>query len=177
MDCIDCHNRPTHLFRSPAKETDALLQRQADLRDLPFYKREVVKAASVTYPTHELGVEGVRNAITAFYKTSSPEIAVKQAALVARAAEEAARVYDRTEFPEMKTGFKTHPNNIGHDDSPGCFRCHDGGMKSEKTGETIPDDCETCHSILVDGSPTQPDLTKLAMPEPQPTEGPAEAKP
>jgi len=177
MDCIDCHNRPTHLFQSPAKETDALLQRQADLRDLPFYKREVVKAASVTYPTHELGVEGVRNAITAFYKTSSPEIAVKQAALVARAAEEAARVYDRTEFPEMKTGFKTHPNNIGHEDSPGCFRCHDGGMKNAKTGETIPDDCETCHSILVDGSPTQPDLAKLAMPEPQPAEGPAEAKP
>ena len=111
MDCIDCHNRPTHLFETPARETDAVLQRQADLRDLPFYKREVVKAASVAYATHELGVEGVRNAITAFYKTSYPDVVVKQGALVTRAAEEAARVYDRTVFPEMHTNFKTHPTN------------------------------------------------------------------
>jgi hypothetical protein len=78
MDCIDCHNRPTHLFETPAKETDSVLQRQADLRALPFYKREVVKAASVVC-THELGVAGVRDAINKFYATTYPEIAPSRA--------------------------------------------------------------------------------------------------
>jgi nitrate/TMAO reductase-like tetraheme cytochrome c subunit len=175
MDCIDCHNRPTHLFETPAKETDLVLQRQADLRALPFYKREVVKAASVTYATHELGVAGVRGAINQFYTTTYPEIAAKQGALVARGSEEAARVYDRTVFPEMNTNSKTHPTNIGHDDSPGCFRCHDGNMKNKVNGEVIPNDCDTCHGILIDGSPSEPDLTKLTLLAP-PAEAPKEAK-
>jgi len=168
MDCIDCHNRPTHLFESPAKTTDSVLQRQADLRALPFYKREVVKAASQSYPTHEAGVAGVRDAVSKFYATTYPEIVAKQGALVARAVEEAGRVYDRTVFPEMNTDSKTHPTNIGHDDSPGCFRCHDGTMKNRVSGEVIPNDCDTCHGVLVDGSPTEPDLTKLTMLAPTP---------
>ena len=166
MDCIDCHNRPTHLFESPARETDAVLQRQAELRALPFYKREVVKAAQASYATHEQGVAGVREAIRGFYQKSYPDLAAGQAVLVARGAEEAARVYDRTVFPQMNTNSKTHPTNIGHDESPGCFRCHDGNMKNAKTGETIPNDCETCHGILVDGATAEPDLTKLAIPQP-----------
>ncbi len=168
MDCIDCHNRPTHLFESPAKTTDSVLQRQADLRALPFYKREVVKAASQSYPTHEAGVAGVRDAVSKFYATTYPEIVAKQGALVARAVEEAGRVYDRTVFPEMNTDSETHPTNIGHDDSPGCFRCHDGTMKNRVSGEVIPNDCDTCHGVLVDGSPTEPDLTKLTMLAPTP---------
>jgi hypothetical protein len=177
MDCIDCHNRPTHLFESPERATDAVLQRQAELRALPFYKREVVKAVQASYATHELGVTSVRAAIRGYYQKSYPDIATGLAALVARGADEAARVYDRTVFPEMKTDAKTHPLNIGHDESPGCFRCHDGDMKSAKTGEAIPNDCETCHSVLVDGADREPDLTKLALPEPAAAAPPGEAKP
>jgi hypothetical protein len=151
------------------------LQRQADLRALPFYKREVVKAASLSYPTHELGVAGVREAVSKFYATTYPEITAKQGALVERASEEASRVYDRTVFPEMNTNSKTHPTNIGHDDSPGCFRCHDGNMKNKVSGEVIPNDCDTCHGILVDGSPTEPDLTKLTLIAP-PAEAPKAAE-
>lgn len=164
MDGIDCHNRPTHLFETPPRAADALLQRQAELRALPFCKREIVKAVSAGYATHELGLARVRDAIRAFYRESYPDIAGKQAVLVARAAAEAARIYDRTVFPEMKTSSQTHPNNTGHEASPGCFRCHDGNMKSAATGATIPDDGETCHGMLVDGETRKPDLTKLALP-------------
>jgi hypothetical protein len=172
MDCIDCHNRPTHLFQSPSRAVDAVLQADADLRALPFYKREAVKATSASYPTHEQGVADVRAAITAFYQTQYPALAHEKAALLARGADQVARVYDRTVFPEMDTNSKTHPNNIGHDESPGCFRCHDGSMEA-KTGDTIPNDCETCHGILVDGSPTEPDLSKLTLLDPSPSEAPA----
>jgi NapC/NirT cytochrome c family, N-terminal region len=167
MDCIDCHNRPTHLFETPARATDSVLQRQADLRALPFYKREVVKAASATFATHEQGVAAVRTAISDFYTATYPDLTKSQPALVARGAEEAAQVYNRTVFPAMNTNSKTHPTNIGHDESPGCFRCHDGNMKNLATGETIPNDCDTCHGILVDGSTSEPDLTKLTLLEPK----------
>jgi hypothetical protein len=177
MDCIDCHNRPTHLFLPPAKAIDAVLERQAELRALPYFKREAVKAVSASYATHDQGVAAVRTAITGYYAAAHPRLATEKSALVALAAAEAARAYDRTVFPEMRTDSKTHPNNLGHDDSPGCFRCHDGNMTNVKTGETIPNDCSTCHGIVVDGSPTEPDLTKLAMPEPAAAEAPAPAKP
>jgi nitrate/TMAO reductase-like tetraheme cytochrome c subunit len=162
MDCIDCHNRPTHLFETPSRAVDTVLQADPGLRDLPFYKREVVKAASASYPGHAQGVAAMRLAISAFYAGAYPEIAARQSAVVARAAEQAANVYDRTVFPEMNTDAKTHPNNIGHEESPGCFRCHDGNMQA-KTGETIPNDCDTCHGILVDGVPNEPDLSKLTL--------------
>jgi len=177
MDCIDCHNRPTHLFETPAKEVDSVLQRQAELRALPFFKREAVKAASVAYTTHDQGVAAVRSAVANFYTTSYPKLVADQGALVARGAEEAARVYDRTVFPEMNTSAKTHPTNIGHDDSPGCFRCHDGNMKDAKSGQVIPNDCDTCHGILVDSSPTEPDLTKLSMLQPPAEPAAPETKP
>jgi nitrate/TMAO reductase-like tetraheme cytochrome c subunit len=179
MDCIDCHNRPTHEFKSPAKEMDAVLQGDPSLRELPFYKREVVKAAALDYATHDQGVAGVRTAVASFYASTYPNLVASQGALVTRGAEEAARVYDRTEFPQMKTSSNAHPNNIGHDDSPGCFRCHDGSMTDVKSGQTIPNDCDTCHGILVDGSPTEPDLSKLTMlqPPPEAAAPPAEAKP
>jgi hypothetical protein len=176
MDCIDCHNRPTHLFPTPAKVVDAVLERQADLRALPYFKREAVKAVSAAYPTHDQGVAAVRLAISGYYAATYPELAAAKPALVSLGAAEAARAYDRTVFPEMQTSSQTHPNNLGHDDSPGCFRCHDGNMTSAKTGKTIPNDCETCHGMLVDGSPTEPDLTKLAMPELAAAETPAPTK-
>ena len=176
MDCIDCHNRPTHLFETPAKAVDSVLQRQAELRDLPFFKREAVEAVSAVYATHDQGVAGVRLSVADFYRKTYPDLAARDGKLIARAADEAAGVYDRTVFSEMNTNSKTHPNNIGHDDSPGCYRCHDGNMKATKGDQVIPNDCDTCHAILLDGSPKEPDLGQLVM-APPPAPAPAEAKP
>jgi hypothetical protein len=176
MDCIDCHNRPTHLFETPAKALDSVLQWQAEFRSLPFFKREAAKAVLATYPTHDEGVAAVRRSVADFYGKSYPDLAAREGKLVARAADEAAGVYDRTVFPEMNTSSKTHPNNIGHDDSPGCFRCHDGNMKESKGDRVIPNDCDTCHAILVDGSPSEPDLGQLVL-APAPAPAPSEAKP
>jgi hypothetical protein len=176
MDCIDCHNRPTHLFEMPAKAIDGVLQRQADLRSLPFFKREAVKVVAANYPSHDAGMVTIRRNLVDFYRKSYPDLATREGKLVARAADEAAAVYDRTVFPEMNTSSKTHPNNIGHDDSPGCFRCHDGNMKESGSDRVIPNDCDACHAILVDGSPSEPDLGQLVLAQPT-APAPAEAKP
>ena len=63
-------------------------------------------------------------------------------------------------FPEMKTDWRTHPNNIGHKDWNGCFRCHDGNHKAADGKKTIAaSDCNSCHLILAQGSGEQ--LKKL----------------
>ena len=56
------------------------------------------------------------------------------------------RIYRGNVFPGMHVTFGTYPNNIGHIDSPGCFRCHDDSHKA-KDGKKISQDCETCYSI------------------------------
>jgi hypothetical protein len=62
----------------------------------------------------------------------------------------------------MKVTWGTHPNNIGHNNSPGCFRCHDGNHSS-KSGVTITNDCSACHNLLVSDEQHPKLLTDLGM--------------
>lgn len=164
MDCIDCHNRPTHLMRVPAKALDEVLAVSPELVALPFYKREVMAAIETDgYPTHAEGVEAVRDKVLGFYQESYPEMWRERKQVVESAAEAAARVYARSHFPEMETTWETHPNHIGHEDSPGCWRCHDEELATADGEHVISIDCEQCHAILVDGSDTPPDLGALSV--------------
>ncbi|NLH11627.1 MAG: cytochrome C [Holophagae bacterium] len=161
MDCIDCHNRPSHRYQNPAKALDELCERNEVLRTLPFFKKEALAILTTPYPTHESGGRSVREAVRARWGGggASPE----RAALVAKAAEGVGAIYDRTFFPEMKTDWQTHPNHIGHDDFPGCFRCHDGEMNAADGSRAITGECENCHVFLVEESPTKPDLATLTL--------------
>jgi len=163
MDCIDCHNRPTHLFRVPSKALDEVFMARPELLELPFLKRQALAAIKTEHPTHAEGVAAVRSSIEQYYRDSYPQIAADSAELVTEAAEAAAEIYSRSVFPEMKTDWTTHPYNIGHDDFPGCWRCHDDEMATADGAHVIPMDCETCHVFLVEDSPTPPDLTRLGL--------------
>ena len=161
MDCIDCHNRPTHLFEFPNKAIDAVMERHQDLVKLPFFKREALKAVQAKYPTHDGGMVEVKKAVEAFYAASYPS-APKDT--VQKGAEAAAEVYGRITFPEMNTNWETHPNHIGHPDPstdqgfPGCWRCHDDELTTADGKHTIPQDCDNCHTFLVEDSPTPPEF-------------------
>jgi nitrate/TMAO reductase-like tetraheme cytochrome c subunit len=161
MDCIDCHNRPTHLFPSPSSALDGILESRPELRKLPYFKREGLRAIEVDYPEHQVGVESVRQAVLDFYSSEYSELASQKAKLVELAAESAAGVYGRSVFPEMGVNWQTHPNNIGHEEFAGCSRCHDGELITADEEYTIPDDCDTCHTFLVEDSATVPDLEML----------------
>jgi hypothetical protein len=162
MDCIDCHNRPTHLMEVPAKALDEVLEVSPELVALPFFKREAMAAIEGDgYPTHAEGVEAVRDKVVAFYQEAYPEIWRERKQVVESAADAAARVYARSFFPEMETSWETHPNHIGHEDSPGCWRCHDEELATADGEHVISIDCELCHATLVDGSDTPPDLAAL----------------
>jgi hypothetical protein len=158
MDCIDCHNRPTHTFHPPSKAMDWIIDTHPDLVDLPFYKRQAVAAIKGEYDSHAAGMAAVQTIVADFYATEYPELAAGDPELVARGAEWAAQAYGKIVFPAMDTNWETHPNNIGHDDFPGCMRCHDDEMSTSDGEHTIPMDCETCHIFLVEDSPDYPDF-------------------
>jgi hypothetical protein len=162
MDCIDCHNRPTHLMRVPSKALDEVLETRPELVALPYFKREAMAAVATDgYATHAEGVAAVRDKVLGYYQESHPDLWRQRQQVVESGADEASRVYARSFFPEMKTSWQTHPNHIGHEDSPGCFRCHDEELATADGEHVISIDCEQCHAFLVDGADAPPDLAAL----------------
>jgi hypothetical protein len=162
MDCIDCHNRPTHLFQNPSRAIDRILEENDALRRLPFFKRTAVEAISRDYASHADGIRQVRDVLAARYRTDYQELWQADPDLVEEGAAAAAGVYGRTVFPAMNTDWGTHPNNIGHEEAPGCWRCHDSEMATADGSHVIPMDCENCHAILVEDAAERPDLASLA---------------
>jgi hypothetical protein len=156
MDCVDCHNRPTHTFLVPSKAVDWIIDTHPDLQALPYYKKQAVAAIKGEYPTRAAGMAAVRQAVMDFYSGSYPDVSASQADLVTKGADLASQAYGKTTFPDMDTNWETHPNHIGHDDFPGCWRCHDDEMSTADGEHTIPQDCETCHIFLVEDSPAYP---------------------
>ena len=151
MDCIDCHNRPTHVFLPPDQAIDQLFAAGRIDPSLPYLKREAVAALTHTYATEDEGVKGIATRLDNFYRTNYNQAYSQKPELVKNAIGETQRVFRTYFFPEMKTNWESHPNNIGHLYSSGCFRCHDGEHVSN-TGKVISNDCNVCHTVLSDSA-------------------------
>ncbi len=149
MDCVDCHNRPTHVYRQPGEEVDLALHEGSMDRSLPYIRREGAKALRVEYDSHDEARSGIAAEIDAFYQTEYPEVHASQAAAIQTSAAQLGEIYASNVFPAMKVSWDTYPNHIGHENSPGCFRCHDRRHRTEKR-EAISKDCEICHMILAE---------------------------
>ena len=147
MDCVDCHNRPTHAFELPERAVDTAITAGRIDRQLPYIKKQAVAALRTEYPDRATATEKIPQAIVDFYKTKYPETYQNKRPIVETAAQQVTAIYMRNVFPDMKLTWGPHPNNIGHDDFLGCFRCHDGKHKNA-AGKVINDDCSACHQIL-----------------------------
>ncbi len=156
MDCMDCHNRPTHTFEEPGYAVDKAMAGGAISPDMPYVKREVMRAIQADYPDRETAEIAIGASLEAFYAEGEWAGSEELASAVAKAK----NIYLRNIFPEMGIGWGTYPNHIGHEDFPGCFRCHDD-EHSTPDGETISQDCETCHSILAWEEEAPPILEEL----------------
>jgi len=99
-----------------------------------------VEALRKEYRSQAEAGAGIAAAIEGAYKTGDR-------AAVERAATAIVAIYDRNVFPEMRVKWGSYPNNLGHMDFPGCFRCHDGNHVSSDS-RSIPGDCDTCHKTL-----------------------------
>ena len=147
MDCVDCHNRPSHTFRMPEQEVDHAMAAGTIPRDLPFLHREGVRLLKAEYPSREAAQKEISQGLQAFYAKEFPQVATARAAAVKNAADTLSTLYLANVFPSMKIGWGTYPNHIGHENSPGCFRCHDDAHTTAD-GRTISQDCSTCHGLL-----------------------------
>ncbi len=147
LDCMDCHNRPSHPMSPTAERAVNELMARGDIpKTLPFVHREAVKALKATYPTQDAAAEAIARALREFYRSQYPSTYMSERQAVEKAVNATGNVYRRNVFPEMNVQFGTYPNNIGHMDFPGCFRCHDDNHKS-KDGGKIGQDCDSCHHI------------------------------
>jgi hypothetical protein len=146
MDCIDCHNRPAHVYVSPDLAVDqSLLARRLD-PSLPFIKQESVAVLTGTYSTTDAATQGIAGGIENFYEKKYPDVARTKQLEIRNAVTEVQQIFKRTTFPEMKVNWQTHPDNLGHFYSAGCFRCHDGQHMSSD-GRVLSKDCNLCHTV------------------------------
>jgi len=147
MDCVDCHNRPTHAFQLPERAVDEALAAGRMSPKLPWLKKQAVALLRSEYPDQDTALKSIAEGIERFYRDEHPDVYAKDKALVEQAGKAAAAIYGRNVFPNMKVTWGTHPNHIGHEDFAGCFRCHDDEHKS-RDGRVISQDCNACHNIL-----------------------------
>jgi nitrate/TMAO reductase-like tetraheme cytochrome c subunit len=148
MDCIDCHNRATHIFQTPEQLIDsAILEKRID-NSLPFIKREGARALYPVNSSLESAYSKI-DSISDFYQKSYPKVYSEKKPLIDRAIVELKNVAQLTTFPEMKTNWNSYDDNIGHQNFAGCFRCHGKLVDSKggQVGKTIDVSCELCHYL------------------------------
>ncbi len=162
MDCVDCHNRPTHVFQLPDRAVDEAMSEGRISPELPFIKKTAVQVLNAGYPDRSAAASKIDASLHEWYRASYPAVYRDKRALVDQAASQVQAIYLRNIFPEMKVTWGTYPNNLGHTDSIGCFRCHDGSHKSSD-GRVIPNDCDTCHQLLAIDEANPKILTDLGM--------------
>jgi len=161
MDCMDCHNRPTHTFQLPERAVDSAMANGDIPAALPFIKKTAVEVLRKTYATEEEAAGAIPAAIDKFYQ-GRPDVYGSRRADVDRAGKAVLAIFNRNVFPHMRVTWGTYPNNIGHMDFPGCFRCHDGSH-STADGKAIPNDCNTCHQTLAMDEPSPKILSELGL--------------
>jgi hypothetical protein len=158
MQCVDCHNRPAHSFELPDRAVDEALASGQVPRGLPFSKKISLDLIKAEYISDAEAAQKIPAGLAGFYQQKYPEISVQRRAEVQAAGQVLLAIYRRNVFPDLKVGWGTYPNNLGHADYPGCFRCHDDSHATSNK-KTITQDCGTCHQALA-VEETSPEILK-----------------
>ena len=147
MQCVDCHNRAAHSFELPEHAVDRALARGQISADLPFVKKTAIELLKAAYASQDEAAQKIPAALNAFYQQKYGDVWAKRSNDIQLAGRALVGIYQSNVFPDLKVTWGTYPNNLGHMDDPGCFRCHDDSHASSDK-KTIPQDCSTCHEML-----------------------------
>jgi len=161
MDCMDCHNRPTHTFDMPENAVNREMAAGRISAALPFIHKVAIDLLKKNYRTRLEAQTELPQAVREYYRKNYFAVYNSQRAQIEEAAKGILYVYLGNVFPEMNITWGSYPNNLGHNDFPGCFRCHDGNHKAKGGGE-ITQDCNACHSLLAMDEPDPKILHELA---------------
>lgn len=158
MQCVDCHNRPAHAFELPDRAVDDAIAAGQLPSGLPYVKKTGVELIKADYKSEEEAEQKIPASLVSFYRQKYPDVFGKRTADIQAAGQALLAIYRRNVFPEFKVGWGTYPNNLGHTDYPGCFRCHDDSHATSDK-KTITQDCSACHQALA-VEETSPEILK-----------------
>jgi nitrate/TMAO reductase-like tetraheme cytochrome c subunit len=144
MDCMDCHNRPAHRYENPNNAVNLAMALGKIDRALPYIKTNILYALTRNYTNDTQALQSIATILSTRYPQDQRVRPVIDAVQ---------QIYTNNFFPDMKASWQVYPDNIGHKDWPGCFRCHDGEHKTADAKRTIKaNDCNACHTILAQGN-------------------------
>jgi thiosulfate reductase cytochrome b subunit/nitrate/TMAO reductase-like tetraheme cytochrome c subunit len=152
MDCIDCHNRPSHIYKNPNIEVNAFIAAGKIDRSLPYIKMLAVQTLENYVSSRETSFNDIKSYLYKYYQSKYPQILAEKKDQLDNSIKSINEIYLRNYFPEMGVTWKKFPINIGHMYSAGCYRCHDGKHVSPE-GKVISQDCNICHSIIQQETP------------------------
>jgi hypothetical protein len=145
MECVDCHNRPTHVYRTADQELDDMLTSWPELQKVPYLKKASGEVLARRFDEAAVRSNEVKRALLAWYSDRPEE--ETDSALLEKAAGQVQEIYSRNCWPRMNITWGTYANHIGHTASPGCLRCH-GNNHVTSEGKAVRADCRLCHTIL-----------------------------
>jgi hypothetical protein len=163
MDCLDCHNRPSHNYRVPQNFIDQSMAEGRISKTLPSIKLIAMMALYQEYPTKDSAFTAISSQVREYYELVEPEVLENRTAEVEQAITEIQDQYAHNFFPLMNVSWKYYPNNVGHMETDGCFRCHNDRHAAE-SGKVISKDCNMCHNILAQGTPDQMEYSESFEP-------------
>lgn len=159
MDCMDCHNRPSHSYKPPAFFVNDAITAGKIPQNLPEIKSLTMQISAEEFTSTDTAIAYIDKTIREFYQEDYPEIVEDQPELIDQAIAGFTEAYNQNIFPEMAVRWSAYPNNIGHLEFDGCFRCHDDEHVSEN--KTISRDCNLCHTISAQGKPDNLQYTTI----------------
>ncbi len=162
MDCMDCHNRPSHTYEMPESAVDRAMASGAIAASLPFAKKTGVEILKAAYKTEDEAASRIPAAFEAFYREKYPDTYASKRKDIEHSARGVLAVFNRNIFPEMNVTWGAYPNNVGHTEFPGCFRCHDDQHVSPD-GAKVSQDCGSCHNLLAMEEAAPKILTDLGL--------------
>ena len=152
MDCMDCHNRPSHKFMSPPDYMNTLFSSGKISTAIPFLKLSTMKALNTMIAPKDSAFAHIKTDVDNFYKDKYQAIWGKYKDQINQSMPAILHAYEQNTFPDMKVSYQQYLQHIGHLESKGCFRCHDDNHKSDD-GRVISKDCNLCHTIVGQGTP------------------------
>ena len=150
MDCIDCHNRPSHNYKSPPVYFDKAMLTGEVSKEIPFFKKVSMGLLKDTFSDKDTALTKIKDGITDFYKSRFSEYYAQNKDLIENSVVSVQKVFSQNTFPKMKVTYDHYPEHIGHLESDGCFRCHNDAFKAPD-GRKISRDCNLCHNIVGQG--------------------------
>jgi NapC/NirT cytochrome c family, N-terminal region len=158
MQCADCHNRPGHTFETPEDGVDGAMVAGRIPASLPFAHKVGIQVISADYANDADAAKKIPDAFAAFYREKYPDLAGQRQKEIGQAGLALTEIRQRNVYPELGVKWGSYPDNLGHMDSPGCFRCHDESHTTAAK-KTITQDCNACHQVLA-VEETSPDILK-----------------